>query len=167
MQNANALEQIAGRLVISVPIGGSNSTQYGLINDENETITVSLRAEGNVAKYLSFPETVDLPVNKIIYTNITAKVPPDYNVSLGRNITGFVYALQEGKPGQVKINIQMKKSVTITILEQTAIRLEQASPITGFSALVSANSIVVILIVVLVVTVFTLIKIKKRGGEKE
>jgi hypothetical protein len=174
-----ALQQIAGPLVISVPIGGTNSAKYGLINDENETITISLRAEGDVAKYLFFPATVDLLPNKIIYTDITAKIPADYDTSLGGNITGYVYALQEGKPGQVKINVQMKKSVTILIPglppkasktvettnpQTTIVSTTQPTGITGLFALVSANSFVIVLII-LVIIVLMFIKIK--GGMKK
>jgi hypothetical protein len=110
-----ALQQVAGALVINVPIGGSNSVKYGLLNDGNETIKISLRAEGDVVQYLSFLESVDLPPNKIVYTEITVTIPTDYDKSLGGNLTGYLYALQEGNPGQVKINIQMKKIVNIII----------------------------------------------------
>jgi len=172
IQNAFALQQVAGALVIPVPIGGSNSARYGLMNDGNETITVSLRAEGDVAKYLSFPATVDLPSKKVVYTNITANIPTNYDVSLGRNITGYLYALQEGKSsGQVQINVQMMKSVTIVVSGQSNEQLKsdksnQASPITGLVSLVSANSLVIVLIVVLVVIALILIKIKGKEVKK-
>jgi len=172
IQNAFALQQVAGALVIPVPIGGSNSARYGLMNDGNETITVSLRAEGDVAKYLSFPATVDLPSKKVIYTNVTATMPADYDVSLGRNITGYLYALQEGKSsGQVQINVQMMKSVTIVVSGQSNEQLKsdksnQASPITGLVSLISANSLVIVLIVVLVVIALILIKIKGKEVKK-
>jgi hypothetical protein len=176
-----ALQEIAGPLVISVPIGGTGSAKFGLINDENETITVSLRAEDDVAKYLSFPATVDLEPNKIVYTDIIAKIPSDYDKSLGGNITGYLYALQEGKPGTVQVNVQMMKSITILIpgLEskpqtsqnvenpktvettQPTLKTEQTSPITGLIALVSSNSILIAIIVVLVVIIMLII-IKRR-----
>jgi hypothetical protein len=115
IQSVNALQEVAGTLIIQTPIGGSNYARYGLMNDGNDTITVSLRADGNVAQYLSFPSTVDLQPGKLVYTNITASIPADYDTSLGRSITGFIYALQEGSPGQVQINVQMMKNVTIVV----------------------------------------------------
>jgi hypothetical protein len=172
-----ALQEIAGPLVISVPIGGSDSAKFGLINDENETITISLRAEGDVAKYLSFPATVDLEPSKIIYTDITAKIPADYDKSLGGNITGDIYALQEGKPGAVQVNVQMMKSVTILIpglepkqqtsqivenpktVETTqAVEATQSSP-TGLFTLIPSYYFVIILIAIVIIM---LIVIKKR-----
>jgi hypothetical protein len=113
--NVFALQQVAGTLVMTVPIGESNSAKYGLVNDGNETTTITLRAEGDAAPYLSFPETVNLPPQKLIYTDITATIPDNYDKSLGGDLRGYVYALQEGTPGQVKINIQMKKLVNIII----------------------------------------------------
>lgn len=108
-----ALQQVAGSLSFSVTTGNSDSAQYGLVNDGNETITVKLRAEGEAAQYLSFPSTVQLEPNKIIYTNVIASVPSNYKGPA--SISGSMYAVQEGKPGQVQINIQMKKSVAISI----------------------------------------------------
>lgn len=171
VQNAYALQEVAGPLVISVPIGGSNSTRWGLINDGNETITVSLNATGDVAKYLSFPATVDLVPHKTVYTNITANIPADYN--LGQNITGTLYALQEGKPGQVQINVQMMKSVIITVtgesveLKQTS-DLKQTLPgnsvqasLTGLAALVSSNYLAIVFIIVLIFIAFAFFVFKK------
>ncbi|OGI15163.1 hypothetical protein A3K63_03470 [Candidatus Micrarchaeota archaeon RBG_16_49_10] len=110
-----SLQQVAGTLAMTVPIGGSGSAKYGLLNDGNQTIKVALRADGDTASYLSFPETIELPPGKIIYVEVTAIVTDDYDESLGGELAGYIYALQEGKPGQVKLNIQMRKAVKITI----------------------------------------------------
>lgn len=172
-----ALQEIAGPLVISIPIGGNGSAQYGLINDENETITISLRAEGDVAKYLSFPATVDLEPNKVVYTNITAKIPSDYDKSLGGNITGYLYALEEGKPGTVQVNVQMMKSVTILIpgleSKQTSQTVEnpktaeavqpavQTSP-TGLFALNQSYYFVIVLVIIVVIIMLIIIKRRNK-----
>jgi hypothetical protein len=168
---AYALQQIAGPLVITTPIGGTGSARYGLINDGNETVTVSLRAEGDVEEYLSFPATADLPPGKIVYVDITAKIPEGYDPSLG-DITGFIYAMQEGEPGMVKINVQLKKNVTIHVsgiaptqeveipatTETTQQNVSQS--ITGLFVLTPVNSIIIILVVLAIAT-FVLVKIKK------
>jgi hypothetical protein len=181
-QNAFALQEVAGPLVITVPIGGSNSSLFGLLNDGSETINVSLRAEGNVSDYLSFPTTVELPPKKFVYTNITATIPADYDKT--GNITGYLYALQEGKPGQVKINIQMMKSVTITVLGQpkvleqtsnsnqtsqtTQTSIVQTSPATGFVALISENTAIIALVIALLVIAFMFFEIQKlKKNQKE
>jgi len=163
----DALQQVAGSLVISVTPGSDGLAQYGLMNDGNEIITVNLTSDGEVSKYLSFPKNVELTPNKIAYINITGKIPADYDLSLGKNITGFVYALQEGESGQVKINIQLKKSVTIEVFGESKEGSNQKSLMTGLVSQLSVNPIVVVLVVALVVIVFILIKIKKRGGEKK
>jgi len=121
-----ALQQVAGPLVITVSAGGSNSAKYGLVNDGNETITISLRAEGDVVPYLSFPATVDLPPKKLVYTDIVATIPKNYDTSLGGNLNGWLYALQKGEAGQVQINVQMKKNVTMIIPELPAVSREMS-----------------------------------------
>jgi len=124
VQGVFSLQEVAGPLVISVPIGGSNSAQWGLLNDGNQAITVSLSATGNAAQYLSFPQTVDLQPGKVIYISITATIP---NTSSAGNITGTLYALQEGQPGQVQINIQLTKSVTIMVTGQSTQQTQTTS----------------------------------------
>ena len=124
--SALALQQVAGQLLISVPVGGSNSALYGLVNDGNETITISIRADGDAAQYLSFPASVELVPNKIVYASITAAIPSNYNS--GNTISGSVYALQQGKPGQVQINVQMKKSLTITVTNQPSSAPANSTP---------------------------------------
>jgi hypothetical protein len=110
-----ALQQVAGPLVLTVPIGESNTTTWKLFNDEDQTITVKVRVEGSVSDYISFPGTVDLPPKQFTPIVITASIPEDYDKSLGGKISGFLYVLQEGQSGQVQINVQMKKSITVFI----------------------------------------------------
>jgi hypothetical protein len=158
VQNVFALQEVAGPLVISTPIGGSNSARWGLINDGAQTITVSLNATGDAAKYLSFPATVDLVPHKTVYVNITANIPANYN--LVQNITGTLSALQQGASGQVQINVQLTKSVTISVtgesaeLQQNSITgiSNQVSQITGtgFAALFAGNNLALGLLIVLI-----------------
>jgi hypothetical protein len=173
--NALALQMVAGTIIISTPIGGSNSSKFGLLNDGNETIVVSLRAEGDVAKYLSFSENVSLEPKKFVYTNITATIPSDYDKT--GNITGFLYALQEGSPGQVKINIQLMKSVVISVYGQpkqvtssgqtnqgASSQPNQAISPSGFVTLISNNYSIVILVIVLVAIAFIIYKAKRKNA---
>jgi hypothetical protein len=161
--NVLALQEVAGTIIISTPIGGTNSSKFGLLNDGNETIIVSLRAEGDAAKYLSFPSNVTLEPNKFVYTNITATLPSDYDTSLGSNITGTLYALQKGSPGQVQINVQLMKAVTImvygisktsTSASQNPSEAGQSSPLSGFFVLVSYYLPAVILAIAIVAVVY-------------
>ncbi|MCX6818536.1 MAG: hypothetical protein NT129_00870 [Candidatus Aenigmarchaeota archaeon] len=175
--NALALQEVAGPVVISTPIGGSNSSLYGLINDGNATVVVSLRAEGDAAKYLSFPANVSLVPKKLVYTNITASIPSDYSTT--GNITGSLYALQEGTPGQVRINIQLMKSVIISVYEQPKQGTSSGQTSQGASsspneaisasmlvALISDNYYVVILVIALLVIAFILCKAKRKKAKK-
>jgi hypothetical protein len=163
--NVNALQEVAGPIIIPVAAGGSNSSRYGLINDGNETVVVSLRAEGDVAKYLSFPQNVSLEPKKLVYVNVTASLPSGYN--LGQNITGFLYALQEGQPGQVKINVQLMKSITIIAIpidknKTSSIYQQQNSPLTGFFASISNYSSIVVILVIAFAIIFILYTTQRK-----
>ena len=59
-----AFGEVAGPVVIHVPLGSSNSSQWGISNDES--ITVKLTAEGDATKFISIPETVTLEGNNKI-----------------------------------------------------------------------------------------------------
>jgi hypothetical protein len=170
--NALALQMVAGTIIISTPIGGTNSSRFGLLNDGNETIVVSLRAEGDIVKYLSFPANVSLEPKKFVYTNITASIPADYDKT--GNITGFLYALQEGSSGQVKINIQLMKSVVISVYGQpkqatssgqtnqgTSSQPNEAVSPSGLVTMISNNYPIVILVIALVAIAFILMRRKK------
>src|SRR3989338_8969160 len=146
--SAFALGLTAGPVRIVVDVGASNSSRFGLLNNGNETITVAIRAEGDAAQFLTFPTTLELVPKKLTYVDVTATIPADYDGSLGGNITGFMYALQEGSPGQVQINVQARKVVQVLvpqyggkIPEKTTAQTEavEASEGTGFAALLSEN----------------------------
>jgi hypothetical protein len=176
--NALALQEVAGPLVMSVPIGGSNSSRYGLLNDGNETINVSITADNNTVKYLSFPSTVELQPKKLVYVNITANIPADYDKT--GNITGFIYALQEGASGgQVQINVQMMKSVVISVYGQpkqttssgqtnqgASSQLNQAVSPSGLVSLVS-NNYSIVMVVILAIAVLAVFYIFKTRREKK
>jgi len=146
-----ALGMTAGPVVILANVGSSNSSRFGLVNNGEEAITVSIRAEGDAAQFIEFPTTLDITPKKIEYVDIKATIPATYDGSLGGNITGFVYALQEGKPGQVQINVQAKKFVQLIVPQyggrlpepeaqtQTQEKTQKASAITGFLSIFSTN----------------------------
>jgi len=152
-----ALGLTAGTVRILVDVGSTNSSRFGLINNGNETITVKLRAEGDAAQFLTFPTSLELVPKKLTYVDVTATIPSTYDGSLGGNITGNVFALQEGSPGQVQINVQARKAVQILVPQyggklpevkseaQTAeVQATEESSLTGFSALLSQNSLLLI-----------------------
>jgi hypothetical protein len=173
--NALALQEVAGQLVISVPIGGSNSSQFGLLNDGNQTINVTLRADGSASSFLSFPTSVTLVPKKLVYTNITATIPTDYG-TVG-NLTGTVYALQQGASGgQVQINVQLSKSVVISVYgkpiqssssqtgQSTSSGQNAAASSQGVVGTVSDNSTLIVVVVVLVLVVVALALLLVRNN---
>jgi len=151
---AYALGMTAGTVRILVDVGSSSNSSFGLVNSGNETITVTIRAEGDAAQFLEIPTKLELAPQKLTYVNIIATIPSTYDGSLGGNITGSVYAVQEGAPGQVQVNVQAQKAVQILIPKygghlpeaktQTESSVEQWSILTGLTALPASNPILLI-----------------------
>ncbi len=85
------------------------------LNSEKDTpVVVSLRAEGDGAELLSFPETLELLPGEWNFFEIIVTIPEDYPIDVVRH--GAVIALLEGeKGGSTIFNIQMQKTITLLI----------------------------------------------------
>jgi hypothetical protein len=163
-----ALQQSGGPLIAYTPLGGSNETKWGIGNNDNVTITLKMRAEGDITNYVSFPQSLDIQPGKFEYITIEVTLPKN-ETFLGKNITGNMFALLEGKSGgQVVINLQAKKSLTIIPYDAPVTAQNQNNPLSGFvslanvgvnfAAIISAVAVVVIG-VVLYLTKFKGVKI--------
>jgi hypothetical protein len=111
--SAYAFGEVAGKVIIPTPLGGSGVGSWGI--GHNETVVVALRVEGAAAKYISLPKEITITPDQMYWVNVTANVPANYNVSNGTNITGIMYATLKGSPGQVQINLQLSKTVIIMV----------------------------------------------------
>jgi len=134
-----AFGEVAGPVTIYVPVGGTNVGQWGIFN--GDPIDAALSAQGDAAQYLSFPTSVSLPGNNQVYSvPITANIPSNANLPEGTNITGTLYALAQGQPGQVQINLQVKKNIFI-IVGNPPQGLNQVSSSSQTSAVQQTNSL--------------------------
>lgn len=169
----SAFGEVAGPVVIYATVGGSGTGQWGLFNDN--PVIAKLSVQGDAAKYLSFPSNVSLEGNaKISYTTITANIPTNSGLKEGTNITGTLYALTEGQPGQVQINLQVTKNVFIIIgnppkgsssQSQTVTATQQAGNLfSGFSFLPALDFNLVGAIVVGIVIFLAFVFISRRFG---
>lgn len=139
-----AFGEVTGPVIFYVPIGSSNVSSWGISN--NEATVVTLSAEGDIAKFINLPSNVTLQSNQIYWINITANIPSDYNTSNGTNITGTFYALQQGQPGQVQINLRLKKNAYILVEQPQALTLEQQNIfVAGLFALETNPSFVAVI----------------------
>jgi len=146
-----AFGEVAGPVVFYVPIGGSNTSSWGISNDQ--PINVQLTAEGNITQFVSLPNSISLEGNnKIYWINLSAKIPVDYNISAGTNITGTFYALAQGQPGQVQINLQLKKNAYIIV--EPKMTEQNNNFFTGFFALQSNFWIIGVIAVVVLFALF-------------
>lgn len=171
-----AFGEVTGPVVIYAPVGGSGVGQWGLVN--NETVTLQLRIEGDAAKYISLPSEVTLQPTGIYWVNVTANIPSNYDKSQGTNITGDMFALREGTPGQVQINLQLEKHVYI-LVDQTApstssapiasapVQSVQNNLFSGFSFLPVLDFNLVGAIVVGIVIFLAFVFISRRFGFRQ
>jgi hypothetical protein len=160
-----AFGEVAGPVVIYAPIGGSGVGRWGL--GHNETVNVKLRVEGNASQYISLPSEITLPPSGIYWVNVTARIPSNYNVSQGMNITGVMYAVLEGKTGgQVQINLQLKKNVFVIVEQPKAFPLSIFARIgkffTGFFVLEPTSFTAVLGVVLIFIILIYFAKRKRR-----
>jgi len=159
-----AFGEVAGPVVIHVPLGGSNTSSWGL--GHNETVKVKLRVEGNASQYITLPSEVTLPPSGIYWVNVTAKIPSNYNLTQGTNITGVMYAVLEGAPGQVKINLQLMKNIYI-LVEQSqpsnSLSEQIGKFVTGLFAL-EPTSVIPVTALVLIIFIALIYFMKTRKG---
>jgi hypothetical protein len=160
-----AFGEITGPVVIHAPLGGSGVGKWGLVN--NQTVEVGLRVEGNASEYISLPSKVTLPPSGIYWVNVTAKIPSNYNVSQGTNITGVMYAVLEGKTGgQVQINLQLKKNVFVIVEQPQAAPLLVLSSIgkffTGLFVLGPTSLTAVLTVALIFIALVFFLKRKRR-----
>lgn len=81
---------------------------YGIRNDLNKTVTVTFTTTGDTAKYLKYEPGITLNASESRYVVIS--VPWYYYAG---DKSGTIYALTEGDNGQVKVNIQLGKEISI------------------------------------------------------
>ena len=107
-----ALQQTSGPLTINITQGEQGFASYGIRNEENETITVKLSAEGSIENYITYPKNLTIQPNELIYVNISTVISSNQTSSLN----GTIYALKEGTSGgQVQLNIRLGKRISVNI----------------------------------------------------
>ena len=160
-----ALGQVAGPVVIHVRAGESNTSIWGIFNQD--PVTVSFSADGNASEFISFPEKITLEANnKISWINIVAAIPADYNYAQGKNITGAIYALSEGESGQVQLNLQLKKNIFI-IVENSKTNEVSQNLLTGFVSLQPSSVIAAVIGLILLTGFFYFTKIRRWKRREE
>ena len=113
-----ALQQVAGPIVVKLKPGETKTVQWGLVSDkENDVTVVELKADGNGAEFLSFPKTLSIDPGQLIFVDITVTIPKNAsNVELNPTISATKFD-QSG--GAIRLNIQMKKTLSIIISSQS------------------------------------------------
>ncbi len=111
---AYGLQQVAGKIELTIPPGESEGFRWGLISDIDEEAEISFSAKGIGSEFIALPTTVDIGPKQSVYVSVNVTIPAEHPG--GVTLKPVVYATQFGKPGgQTIINIQMQKTLTINI----------------------------------------------------
>lgn len=109
-----ALQQYAGTLVIPTPIGGENSTQWGLLSDEEGIVEVTIKVTGDIVDYIEVPNKFELLPKKTNFLDVKAIIPE--NVNSTEPIRGMIFAKLSGGDcvgGCASLGVQVGKNVII------------------------------------------------------
>jgi hypothetical protein len=112
----DALQQIAGSIIIKIKPGETKTFKWGLMTDQNESKIVPLSADGSGANYLSFPKSIKLSTGNLTYVLIKVSIPKEYIGNATLNPTIRATEAGENKNGTI-LNIAMAKHLSIVINE--------------------------------------------------
>ena len=112
--HVDALQQVAGSIIIKIKPGETKTFNWGLRTDKNESSTATLSADGNGTNFLLFPKTVNLNNDNITNVLVKVSIPSDY---LGNNtLSPKIRATEAGeKDSSTILDVQMAKIVSIII----------------------------------------------------
>jgi hypothetical protein len=117
MQQVRAFQQVAGPVIINLNPGETKSFSWGLIAENNETITVKIYADGNGSEFLSIPQTFKLSPGSLnsIVGNIT--VPANYptNTTLSPIVHTTLSENDTANTGGNAVSVELSKMLTVSI----------------------------------------------------
>jgi len=124
--DAQALLQEAGKISVNVSPGKTETFTWGLQSDSDKIITIQLSAEGQGSKFLDFPKSIQLSPGEFVLVEIDVTIPQDYSDPL--TLLPTMVATESGQSGGMTIiNIQMAKTVYITIVE-SGVTSDESAP---------------------------------------
>jgi hypothetical protein len=114
---AEALQQTATKLNYILEVGETQTLQWGILSDEDETVIIEFRAQGKGSELFSFSNTIEVPPHKMVFVDFKVTIPEDYQNDI--ELRPLLFALQkgiveEGVSGAV-INIEMMTISSIKI----------------------------------------------------
>ena len=114
ISQSDAFLQTGGKWEAVLEPGESHTFEWGLNSEVNAPAVLKLRAQGDGAELLSFPEILDAPANEWVFFDVTVTIPANHPTDI--KLRPSLIALLEGKDqGQTTINLQMKKNIDIII----------------------------------------------------
>jgi hypothetical protein len=112
---AQALQQVAGEIIVTLRPGETEAFRWGLLSDSDQQTRIELRAEGEGAEFLSIPNSVTLEPETFYWVDVNVTIPAYHPGSM--EVQPSLFATELGKEGGATvINIQMQKIVQLRIL---------------------------------------------------
>ena len=123
ISQTEALQQVAGPIVVELKPGETKTVQWGLASDKEHDMTVvELKADGNGAEFLSFPKTMSIDPGQLVFADITVTIPKNASrAELSPTISATEY---DQSKGAILLNIKMKKTLSIIISSQSETKPE-------------------------------------------
>ncbi|HYY67062.1 MAG TPA: hypothetical protein VE572_01805 [Nitrososphaeraceae archaeon] len=120
-----ALQQVAGNIIIEIKPGETNTFNWGLLSEKNQSSTVNITADGIGAEFLSFPENVTLTGSRQInYVPVNVNIPSNYTGD--KELNPSIRATEAGEEvGPTIINIAMSKPLCVVIAQNNATTANQ------------------------------------------
>ncbi len=117
---SQALQQVAGQIVVETKPGETKTFNWGLLSDKNQSSIVNITADGMGAEFLSFPENITLTTSgEIIYVPVNVSIPSNYTGA--KELNPSIRATEAGEEvGGTIINIAMAKALCIIIAQNNA-----------------------------------------------
>ena len=111
---SDAFMQTGGAVEKKVEPGDTFSINWGLNSEEDTPVVVTLRATGEAADLVSFPESLELLPGEWNYFDIVVTIPEDHPTDV--IIRADVFAKLKGDEGGATVfNIQMQKIIILTV----------------------------------------------------
>ena len=115
ISTSDALLQQAGKIIVDISPGETRSFSWGLQSDDDKTLTVQIFAEGDGSEFLSFPASMQIEPEEVIFVPFDVMIPKVYDGSL--TLSPTIVATEFGDTGSsTVINVQMAKTVNISII---------------------------------------------------
>jgi hypothetical protein len=124
--SAEALQQVAGKIEITLTPGETSTFLWGLLSDTETETELQLRAAGDGSEFMSLPTAITLKPGELYWVSVSLSIPNEHPGSV--ELQPSLSATELGqRSGATIINIQMQKQVKLRILANPNLTITKES----------------------------------------